>query len=163
MRILEHTYPKHTAWTKRKTTNSIFLHCAATPEGRNVTVDEIDQWHRQRNFNGIGYNFIIYRDGTVVRGRDEDCVGAHASGYNSTSIGIVYIGGVAKDGKTAKDTRTPEQKQSIYKLVELLMNKYGLNLSQVHCHNEVAKKACPSFSIGQFRQEFQNYLETRNV
>ncbi len=88
----------------------IIIHCSATPEGKDFTVQDIDKWHRQRGFKGIGYHYVIYRDGSTHQGRDLECAGAHCMGHNANSIGICYIGGVAKDGKTPKDTRTEEQK-----------------------------------------------------
>lgn len=46
-------------------------------------------------------------------------VGAHVSGHNSNSIGICYIGGLSKE-RESKDTRTPEQKESLLFLVKAL-------------------------------------------
>lgn len=128
-----------------RTINKIIIHCSATPEGKNFTVEDIRRWHRERGFNDIGYHYVIYLDGSIHKGRDESLVGAHCVGQNQTSIGICYIGGVATDGKTAKDTRTEAQKQAIRKLVKELQAKYP-NVT-VHGHNEFASKACPSFNV----------------
>ena len=43
----------------------IIIHCSATTEGKDFSVEDIDRWHRQRGFNGIGYHFVIYRDGSI--------------------------------------------------------------------------------------------------
>lgn len=125
--------------------DKIILHCSATPEGKNFTVKDIDRWHRQRGFRCIGYHFVIYRDGSIHKGRPVAQVGAHCKGHNATSIGICYIGGVAADGKTPKDTRTPEQRLAIRKLVAELQTDYPSAV--VHGHYEFANKACPSFKI----------------
>lgn len=45
----------------------IIVHCTATPRSRNVSVAEIDSWHRQRGFNQIGYHYVVALDGTVHR------------------------------------------------------------------------------------------------
>lgn len=82
--------------TKRKQTNEIIIHCSATPEGKDYTADTIHKWHLDRDFIGIGYNFVIYRDGTIIECRPEECVGAHCTNHNSTSVGICYIGGCDK-------------------------------------------------------------------
>ena len=100
--------------------NEIIVHCAATPEGKHITVKDIDKWHRQRGFKQIGYHYVIYLDGSINVGRSEAQIGAHCTGHNSNSIGVCYIGGVAKDGKTPKDTRTPEQKESLSSLTKSL-------------------------------------------
>lgn len=128
----------------RKITRLI-IHCTATPQGREVTVTDIDRWHRARGFDCIGYHFVIYLDGTVHIGRDVERLGAHCSGYNSNSIGIVYVGGLASDGTTPADTRTPAQRASLRGLVSQLRARYpGVT---VHGHNEFAAKACPCFDV----------------
>ena len=123
----------------------IIIHCAATPEGKDFTVQQIDQWHRQRGFRCIGYHFVIYRDGSIHKGRPIDQIGAHTSGHNANSIGICYIGGCTSDGKTPKDTRTGAQHVSLVKLVAELRSQFPT--ASVHGHNEFANKACPSFNV----------------
>lgn len=123
----------------------IIIHCSATPEGRNYTVEDIDRWHRQKGWNGIGYHYVIYRDGSVHAGRDIEIMGAHCAGQNAHSIGVCYIGGMTADNKKPKDTRTPEQKAALRDLVELLRTKYPT--ATVHGHREFASKACPCFDV----------------
>ena len=131
--------------------NKIIVHCSATPEGKNFTVKQIDACHRQRGFNGIGYHFVIYLDGSVHVGRPLAKAGAHCKGYNAHSIGVCYIGGVATDGKTPKDTRTDAQKASLVKLITELRQQFP-NAS-VHGHREFANKACPCFEA---RKEYKD-------
>lgn len=125
--------------------NKIILHCSATPEGKDFTVADIDKWHKARGWQGIGYHYVVYRDGSVHAGRSEDKVGAHTSGHNANSIGVCYIGGVASDSKTPKDTRTNEQKVALRDLVAKLKAKYPN--ATIHGHYEFTAKACPSFKI----------------
>lgn len=123
----------------------IIIHCAATPEGKDFTVQDIDRWHRQRGFKSIGYHFVIYRDGTIHKGRPLDQIGAHCTGHNANSIGICYIGGCAADGKTAKDTRTGAQREALKRLVSELRVAYPQ--ATVYGHREYAQKDCPSFDV----------------
>lgn len=132
----------------RRSTQHLIIHCTATPEGKDFTVADITRWHKQRGFETIGYHYVIYRDGSVREGRPENAVGAHCSGYNSTSIGICYIGGCTPDGKHAKDTRTPEQKNALRSLLIRLKTKYPH--ATIHGHYEFAAKACPSFSVREY-------------
>lgn len=125
--------------------DKIIIHCSATPEGKSFTVQNIDRWHRQRGFRCIGYHFVVYLDGTVHTGRPIAEIGAHCQGQNTTSIGICYIGGVAADGKTPKDTRTEAQKSALVTLVANLKKQYPN--ATIHGHNEYAAKACPSFKV----------------
>ena len=123
----------------------IIIHCSATPEGRDYTVADIDRWHKQKGWNGIGYHYVIYRDGSVHTGRDVEIMGAHCTGQNANSIGICYIGGMTADNKKPKDTRTPEQAAALRDLVELLKTEYPT--ATIHGHNEFANKACPCFDV----------------
>ena len=131
--------------------DKIIVHCSATPEGRHTTVEEIRHWHLQRGWKDIGYHYVIYLDGTIHRGRPESVVGAHCSGYNKNSIGVCYIGGLAKDGKTPKDTRTEGQKRALREILNRLKRDYPK--ATIHGHNEFANKACPSFNV---KEEYKN-------
>lgn len=120
----------------------IIVHCTATPRSRNVSVADIDSWHRQRGFNQIGYHYVVALDGTVHRGRDESIAGAHCLGHNAGSIGVAYVGGIETDG-TPADTRTPQQRESLTALLASLLRRYPG--SSVRGHRDFASKACPSF------------------
>lgn len=123
--------------------DEIIIHCSATPEQKEYTVNDIDKWHRERGFNKIGYHYVIYLDGSIHTGRDESEIGAHCTNHNSKSIGVCYIGGLDKNGNP-KDTRTPEQKNAIIKLLKDLKQKYPN--STIHSHSDFANKACPCFN-----------------
>jgi len=97
----------------------IIIHCSATPEGRDVSTEEIRQWHLDRGWSDIGYHFVVELDGTVYDGRPLEIAGAHARGHNSQSIGICYVGGVDSDME-AKDTRTNEQAIALVELQKRL-------------------------------------------
>lgn len=127
----------------RRYINEIIVHCTATPEGRECTVSEIRQWHKARGFSDIGYHYVIHIDGTMEPGRDVDISGAHCTNHNAHSIGVVYVGGCGKDGKTPKDTRTDEQKAALANLLLELKKIYPL--AKIHGHRDFANKACPSF------------------
>lgn len=132
--------------------NEIIIHCSATEEGRDFTVEDIRRWHVQGNgWRDIGYHFVIYRDGTIHIGRPLEQAGAHTSGHNAYSVGICYVGGVATDRKTPKDTQTPQQREALVTLVRILKQAYGI--SKVSGHREYANKACPSFDVQKWRKE----------
>ena len=141
--------------------NEIILHCSATPEGKDFKAKDIRIWHKQNGWSDIGYHYIIDLDGTVEKGRDESKIGAHCLNHNTNSIGICYIGGCDKNMQP-KDTRTQAQKDALLDLVFLLMQQYKLNINQVHCHNEYAKKLCPSFTIESFRRDFEKAFNKNN-
>lgn len=124
--------------------DEIIIHCSATPQGRHVTVDDIDRWHRDRGFRCVGYHYVIYLDGSVARGRDESEIGAHCTGHNAHSIGVCYVGGCDSRMRPA-DTRTPAQRRALHDLVADLTKRYPG--ATVHGHREFAAKACPSFDV----------------
>ena len=131
--------------------NEIIVHCAATREGRDFTVEDITRWHKARGFATIGYHYVIYRDGSIHEGRPLEQIGAHCVGHNKHSIGICYIGGCASDGKTPKDTRTPEQKEALLALLRRLKARFPN--ATIHGHRDFAAKACPSFdAFREYRQ-----------
>lgn len=141
----------------------IAVHCTATPEGRDLTVEQIRKQHKAQGWSDCGYHYIIYRDGTVHLGRDVDISGAHVSGYNANSIGIAYVGGlenrpgVAYNQLKAKDTRTDAQKASLLALLTDLRKFYPK--AKIQGHRDFSKdlngdgvitpdewvKDCPSF------------------
>ena len=74
-----------------------------------------------------------------------------AKGYNNVNRHIVYAGGVAKDGKTPKDTRTGCQKKALEKYVKDFHRRFPD--VRIVGHNELAAKACPSFDVQKWLKE----------
>lgn len=133
--------------------DKIIIHYTETPEGRNVTVQDIDAWHKQKKFKCIGYHYVVYLDGSIHGGRPEEQMGAHCAGQNEHSIGVCYVGGI-RDGVKC-DTRTPEQKRSLYLLLKMLKKKYPN--ATIHGHNEFSKKECPGFNA------YEEYMALSNL
>ncbi len=127
--------------------NKIIIHCSATPEGKNFNAEWIKNIHiNEKNFDDIGYHYVILLDGSLEKGRLDEIIGAHCSGQNTNSIGICYIGGCDKNLKS-KDTRTDAQKKSLKKLVAKLQNQYNISNLRVYGHNEFSNKDCPCFNV----------------
>ncbi len=106
-----------------KAIKRIFIHCSATREGQFVNAATIRKWHLAQGWKDIGYHFVIQLDGTVERGRDESLIGSHVQGFNTGSIGVVYVGGIDLHGKPV-DTRTPAQRAAMAQLVRDLVKAY---------------------------------------
>lgn len=111
-----------------------------------MSVHTIDDWHRKRGFDMIGYHYYVDINGKIYKGRELSQVGAHAKGRNFNSIGICYAGGLDSEGKKPKDTLTEPQRIAMSQLILSL----GTVLQQplkVIGHNDVSAKACPSFDV----------------
>ena len=121
----------------------IIVHCSDTEEGKDFCAKDIDLWHKAQGWDRIGYHYVVKLDGTVESGRPIEKVGAHCKGHNAYSIGVCYIGGKASDGKTHKDTRTPQQKAALQLLVDNLKRVYPG--SKVYGHRDFAARDCPCF------------------
>ncbi|MGM9805823.1 MAG: N-acetylmuramoyl-L-alanine amidase [Candidatus Aphodosoma sp.] len=143
----------------------LIIHCTATPEGREVTSDEIRRWHTGpvckggRGWKQVGYTDMVHLDGTVERlvGNNEDAnvdpweITNGAKSYNSVSRHIVYAGGCAKDGRTPKDTRTAAQRKAMAEYVRDFHRRFPD--VRIIGHREVAAKACPSFDVQKWLNE----------
>ncbi len=120
--------------TPRSETRRIVIHHSASPD---VSATEIHRWHLQRGWSGIGYHFVIRKDGTVEKGRPLETVGAHAGpDNNSDSIAVCLTGDF---------TQAPpadEQMAALHSLVLWLKTLYPSGLAVVR-HCDLAATECP--------------------
>ncbi len=137
----------------------LVIHCTATREGREVSAAEIRRWHTSpvsaggKGWKQVGYTDLVHLNGSVERlvANNEDAwvddweKTNGAKGYNSVSRHVVYAGGCAADGKTAKDTRTAAQKAALEKYVKDFHAAHPK--VKIIGHNQIAAKACPSFDV----------------
>jgi N-acetylmuramoyl-L-alanine amidase len=122
------------------------IHCAATPEGRDVSPDEIARWDVQK-FGQESYHHIVTRDGVAHRRLADTVKGAHVGGANTGNIGVCYVGGLASDGKTPKDTRTDLQRAALAQLVHDYRERFPGIIVRGHRDWPNVAKACPSFDV----------------
>lgn len=121
------------------------IHCAATPEGRDVKAATISDWDRAK-FGQVSYHHVIELDGTTVRTLQDMQRGAHVARNNTGNIGVCYVGGV--DAKMApKDTRTAAQKIALKTIVRFYQLRYPGIVVRGHRDWPGVNKACPSFDV----------------
>lgn len=123
--------------------NWLTIHCAATPEGRDVKATTISEWDREK-FGQVSYHWVVELDGTAVRTLPDAKRGAHVGGHNTANIGICYVGGVDKEMQP-KDTRTPAQKATLLRLIREYKAAYPEIIVRGHRDWPGVAKACPSF------------------
>lgn len=148
----------------------LVVHCSDSTWG---TVEEIDKWHKARGWRGIGYNLVIYNgfltstrfdletNGRIVQGRPIDMntylegleTGAHAMGFNDSSIGICLIG---------KSNFTRAQFESLHALITL-WDKIIPGL-EVLGHRDLpeVKKTCPGFDAREFASVSRKYTQAED-
>ena len=118
----------------------LVIHCSDTPAGRDISAQDIRQWHVEGNgWRDIGYHYVIRVDGTLEKGRPDNEPGAHARGHNHNSIGICLVGGT--DGATF----TTAQWRTLEGVVRTLLCQH--QGSRVIGHNQVSEKQCPCFDV----------------
>lgn len=120
----------------------IIVHCTATREGKDYSVNQVREWHKARGFSDIGYHYLIHLNGGLEEGRNLSIAGAHCVGHNTNSIGVCYVGGLDSEGNP-KDTRTREQKIALKTLLTSL--RIAFPDAEIHGHCDFAAKACPCF------------------
>jgi N-acetylmuramoyl-L-alanine amidase len=128
------------------------IHCAATPEGRDVSPKIIEQWDIAK-FGQKSYHWIITLDGMMFRSLRDDERGAHTGGKNTGNIGVCYVGGMDKQMKAPKDTRTEAQKKALITLIRTYQARYRGIKVLGHRDWPGVKKACPSFDVEEWMIE----------
>lgn len=124
--------------TTRSSTNRVIFHHAAV---NTASVHDIHNDHLNLGWEGIGYNFYIRKNGDIYAGRGWNKVGAHASGYNSTSVGICCEGYYHHDNNGY--TQEPPRIQ-IKSLIELIIEaKKRYTITSLGGHNDFNNTDCP--------------------
>ena len=127
-----------------RTITLIVVHCSAVRPDQTSSAAQIDTWHRRQGWKlGIGYHYVVRRDGQIEPGRPEWLTGAHCQNHNAHSIGVCYEGGLDIRGQPA-DTRTEAQRQALRRLLKALKERYPRALIVGH-HDLNPLKACPCF------------------
>ena len=102
--------------TERSRTDMCILHHTACSV---ASPEDIHRWHLANGWSGAGYNLYVRKDGTVYELRPMNCVGAHAQGYNSISIGVCF------EGNFEEEDMTPEQVESGKEVCDYVRSLYG--------------------------------------
>ena len=118
-----------------KAVHRIIVHHSASDRDR-TTPEMIYNWHRERGWRDIGYQFVITGNGALHFGRPENQTGAHTKGHNLTSLGICVT------GNFEKSTPTVAQWNMLIFFLERCIKKYKLSHANIHYHKEFAATAC---------------------
>lgn len=140
--IIRHPELNFFSLTRRFQTDMIVIHHTG---GKDIDASaaQIHEWHISQGWTGIGYHFVIRKDGTVEVGRPEWAVGSHAYGENYHTLGI-HISG---DFETAQPT--PEQIAACSELVADLCRDYDIPRDREHIvgHCDLMATDCPGKNL----------------
>lgn len=129
--------------TPRDDTSRIVIHHTGNPTDDDLSAEQLHRSHQNLGWVGIGYHFVIRKDGTIELGRPVDCVGAHAEGFNYCSIGI-HVCGNFNVGQP-----TEAQFNALPQLIADICDSYGLIASSnvVVAHRDLMPTACPGDNL----------------
>ena len=125
--------------TARDRTTKIVIHHTGNAQDDDLSAEQIHASHLMQGWAGIGYHYVIRKDGTVELGRPEWAVGAHAQGFNWTTLGIHLCGNFELVAPTKA------QIESLAYLVGYLCEQYDLIPDPRHVvgHRDLMATACP--------------------
>lgn len=149
----------------RPKTELIVIHHAGkldinnNPVDSDSSVEGIHKWHIEHNgWAGVGYHYLIRKDGRIEQGRLPNMIGAHAYGHNKNSIGICLAGNF--DRGVGKPNRDPLQ--SLKELTAYLCSKYNINPSKqtIVGHRDLnSDTTCPGDNLYRKLGELRSYCK----
>ncbi len=147
--IIETKWRWNGSLSTRAHTDYIALHHA---EASTCTAEQVDRWHKENGWTGIGYHFFVRKDGSIYRGRPLTAMGAHVSGMNNRSIGI------CAEGKYSTETMPDAQKRAICRLLVYLKDNYYPN-AKIVGHKEIGDSDCPgrNYPLEDIKQNYRAY------
>ena len=128
--------------TVRRDVTEVIIHATETYSNKNIGSPEINDIHNKLGHDGIGFHYVIRRDGSLQRGRPVNRKGEHApvNDHNDFSIGIVMVGGLAAASGQENPSRSPHsftraQFTTLEQFLESFYRKFPGG--QVFGHNDV--------------------------
>lgn len=150
---------------RRRQTKYLVVHCSATRPSSDIGADEIDDMHKRKKWDGIGYHAVIRRDGTIEFGRHFDAHGAHVLGQNYRSVGICMVGGISEANGESENNFTDAQFLALHAILAMLTWSYPD--AEVLGHRDLSPdldgdgvvepqewlKDCPCFNVRKWWEE----------
>jgi len=150
----------------------LMIHSTATPEGREVSPEDIKEWHTSPKPRGRGWSRVGYADMILLNGTLENLIPFNqdnvidsfeisngAKGYNGIAKHVVYVGGKTADNKQSKDTRNFFQKRTLEIYVRFMILRHPQ--IKVIGHNQVSSKDCPGYDVPTWLRDIG--IEEKNI
>ena len=124
----------------------LIIHCTDSPDSAiNVGVNQVRDWHVNGNgWSDIGYHWLIDKQARICQGRKEKTSGAHARGYNSISVGMVWVG--------RNDCHEKQWTSLVLKGAEIV-RRFDIPVENIlgHCELPGVSKTCPNLNMTKYR------------
>lgn len=142
----------------RPDTNGIVIHHVGVPSG-DMSAEAIHKAHLAKGWAGIGYHYVIRKDGTIERGRPLAAVGAHAQGHNYDTIGINVT------GNFDTERPTPEQIDSLERLLTFICRIYDIEagVTTIEGHRDVNATDCPGDNLYRLLPQIRRDVKVRTA
>lgn len=130
--------------------NRVFLHCSSSDLPEQDSLEAIKELHtgpttkefrwgkyktNGKDFNDIGYHFVITKDGEIHKGRSLEVLPAAQAEHNPKTIAICLTG---------ENAFNKSQFESLKALCRAINKAYNRDIT-FHGHCEVSQKLCPVF------------------
>ena len=76
----------------RKYTNAIVVHHAGSSRNEDMSLKDIHKLHLNNGWAGVGYHFVVHKNGVIEHARPLEKIGAHAYKHNRYTVGICMTG-----------------------------------------------------------------------
>ena len=119
----------------------IIIHHTASNRDR-TTLEDVNRWHKVRfNFISslgyyVAYHYLILSNGEVKQTRRDNELGAHCI-PNEGKVGICLA------GNFEFEKPTPEQLESLGKVILWFKNNYNFTDEEIKAHCELSSTLCP--------------------
>lgn len=129
--------------SERYVTDMIVIHHTGDDVDDDLSAEQIHDIHLGNGWAGIGYHYVIRKDGTVEAGRPDWAIGSHAYGENSHTIGVHCCGNF----EIAEPTEA--QIEALSYVVGWLCDMYDLTPTEetVKGHRDLMPTACPGEAL----------------
>lgn len=151
LRDVRNQLPKHPSQTynshRKDQISMITIHHSATASGNAAS---FANYHVNYNgWPGIGYHFVILRNGLIEWTQNIETTSYHTGGRNTGNIGICLVG---------SGQFTMDQMNSLMILIAKLREELAVPVHRVLGHSEHPNQstACPGFNAAQIRSRLQN-------
>ena len=137
----------------------VVVHWSAHFLNQDIGAEEIHGQQKNDGFKGIGYHYVIRKDGTIERGRPINKEGAHAkaNGHDKYSIGIAFVGGYTVNSNSGlanppygKESLNDEQMKALKMFFNAFYKVWPGGQAWGHNDTDPQNEPDPGFPVPEF-------------